>query len=645
MAQTFYIEADEEIISVVGRLRHTNDTEIVLIVPKHAILMQSIVSLKLLERETKKIGKVIMIVSQDENGRTLAEKAGLLTRSYQEEQGREERTETMETRPVFNAPEPTVEFSDPKVPYALKAENIGSDSFFSLEQGARSSINPPTSTDGTTPLRETSTPLRIPIRDKSPKFQTALNSKQESVSQAIPPQPVQKPMGTPSFGPPPKIIRREAPPITPSDSNSFFAPPAPLPRATTTAPSAPVQLPTAIHGRMKLIIAGIGVIVLLLIGSVSFFLFTPKATITVLPTYTKEQNTFELKLISAGTDSPSTDTDTSTLEVPYRLIEDTIAVPLTITPSGVGASGERKARGKVVIYNAFSTDPQPLVATTRLETSTGIIFRLTTGVTVPGVTTIAGKEEPGAIEAEIVADQSGDTYNIASTTFTIPGFKGNAKFDKFSAKLLTATTGGSKNGAAGDPLLTISDIEQARKLARDTAIEMFRNNTKETLHSGEKIEDNGIELTATPEEPLLHEGLSGASFQTTFHYQVKAYIVSTDVIERALLRILSTSEKRTTSGGLPLLPKTMSIDTIELIPDFKLGGGKLKATASFVLATEIKTDALESELLGKPVDELRSVLDKHPEIAKMNLDMKPNFFLKYIPKNKDAVTIVIAPAE
>ncbi|MFZ1720332.1 MAG: hypothetical protein WAU28_03190 [Candidatus Moraniibacteriota bacterium] len=644
MAQTFYIEADEEIISVVGRLRHTRDAEIVLVVPKHAILMQSIVSLKLLEREAKKIGKVIMIVSQDENGRTLAEKAGLLTRSYQEEQSRGEGEENTDMRPVFNAPEPTVEFSEPKLTHALKAENIGSESFFALEHGARSSINPPIATEEREPLIQQSAPLRISIRDKSPKLQTALNSKQ-IIATPTPSQSARQPLGMPSFGPPSQIIPKQQSPVTTPTSNSFFSTQAALPKATKSAPSAPVQLPATIHGRMKFIIAGIGIIVLLLIGGVSFFLFTPKAIITVLPTYSKEQSAFELKLISAGIDTALTEADSSTLEVPYRLIEDTVAVPITITPSGVGASGERKARGKVVIYNAFSADPQPLVATTRLETGSGIIFRLTAGVTVPGVTTIAGKEEPGAIEAEIVADQSGDAFNIAPTTFTIPGFKGNAKYEKFSAKLLTPTTGGSKDGASGDPLLTISDIEQTKKLARDTALESFRQSIEGTLQDGEKIEDNGIELTATQEEPLLHEGLTGASLQTTFHYQVKAYIVSTTVVERALLRILSTSEKRTTSAGLPLLPKTIVIDTLELIPDFKLGGGKLKATASIILSTDIQTEALQNELLGKQADELRPILDKHPEIAKMNLDLQPKFFIKYIPKNKDAVTVIVAEPE
>lgn len=642
MAQTFYIEADEEIISVVGRLRHTTDTEIALVVPKRAILMQSIVSLKLLEREAKKIGKVIMIVSQDDNGRALAEKAGLATRSYQEEQVRHEEslsTQSDSTRPISNAPEPTVAFSEPKTSYAIKAENIGSESFFALEQGARSSVTPVLPHEEMSAPKKPST-LRVAVRDKSPQYQTALNSKQNVATQSMPSRSAENSMGTPSFiGVPAAPIEKKSF-IGMTPLKQSFAPP----RATAKA-LPPIQLPVAIRSRIKLAITGAGIAVLLLIGGVSFFLFTPKATITVLPQYSKEQNTFEFRLISAGNDTAETEENSSTLEVPYRVTEASIDVPMTVTPTGVGSAGERKARGKVIIYNNFSGEAQPLVATTRFETGNGIIFRLTQGVIVPGMNDIAGKKEPGAIEAEVIADQPGDSSNITPTTFTIPGFKGNAKYDKFSAKSLSSMTGGSNNGASGDPLLTINDVEQAKKLAREQTLDMFRQKMSGTLLEGEKIEESGIELTATSEEPVLHEGLVGASIETTFHYQIKAYIVSEQSLERAILRILSDTGKLKTSTGLTLIPKTVTIDSIELMPDFKLGGGKLKATASLLLSTEIKTDALQNELLGKRADELRKVLDQHPEIVKMNLEIRPNIFLKYIPKDKSRVTVLIAEPE
>ena len=51
MHQTFYIDIDEEISSVIDRLDKSVTTENYFVVPGRAIFLQSIVNLKLLKRE------------------------------------------------------------------------------------------------------------------------------------------------------------------------------------------------------------------------------------------------------------------------------------------------------------------------------------------------------------------------------------------------------------------------------------------------------------------------------------------------------------------------------------------------------------------------------------------------------------------
>jgi len=89
MPQTFYATQDEEILSIVGKLRSSELLENVFIIPKRALVLQSIVNLRMLAREAEKAGKQVVVVTQDENGRRLAEKAGLATRPYSEELSRE----------------------------------------------------------------------------------------------------------------------------------------------------------------------------------------------------------------------------------------------------------------------------------------------------------------------------------------------------------------------------------------------------------------------------------------------------------------------------------------------------------------------------------------------------------------------------
>ncbi len=72
-----YLEIDEEITSVIDRLKKTAETEIHLVVPKEAALLQSIVNLKLLKKQADSLGKEIQIITHDKVGRNLAEQVGI----------------------------------------------------------------------------------------------------------------------------------------------------------------------------------------------------------------------------------------------------------------------------------------------------------------------------------------------------------------------------------------------------------------------------------------------------------------------------------------------------------------------------------------------------------------------------------------
>uniref|UniRef100_A0A7C4R574 Baseplate protein J-like domain-containing protein n=1 Tax=candidate division CPR3 bacterium TaxID=2268181 RepID=A0A7C4R574_UNCC3 len=76
MNKVIYLEADEEIINIVDRLKNTKDDKIALVVPAGAILLSSAVNLRLLMDESKNIGKRISIVTTDPSGRNIASQIG-----------------------------------------------------------------------------------------------------------------------------------------------------------------------------------------------------------------------------------------------------------------------------------------------------------------------------------------------------------------------------------------------------------------------------------------------------------------------------------------------------------------------------------------------------------------------------------------
>ncbi len=79
--KTIYLEPDEEITSVIDKIRKTEFTDIVLVVPKGASISQSVVNLKLIKKKAESLNKSISIVTGDKVLRNLAGKVGIAAAS------------------------------------------------------------------------------------------------------------------------------------------------------------------------------------------------------------------------------------------------------------------------------------------------------------------------------------------------------------------------------------------------------------------------------------------------------------------------------------------------------------------------------------------------------------------------------------
>lgn len=72
-----YLEKDDEITSVVDKLKGAEAVELDVVIPKEAIMLQSVINLKLLKRQAESLGKEVTIVTQDKVGTKLAQQVGI----------------------------------------------------------------------------------------------------------------------------------------------------------------------------------------------------------------------------------------------------------------------------------------------------------------------------------------------------------------------------------------------------------------------------------------------------------------------------------------------------------------------------------------------------------------------------------------
>lgn len=78
MDEIIYLEPDEEITSVIDKIKNSKTNSLGLVVPREATILQSVVNLRLLSREAGFLGKDIAIVTTDRIGQNLASQVGLV---------------------------------------------------------------------------------------------------------------------------------------------------------------------------------------------------------------------------------------------------------------------------------------------------------------------------------------------------------------------------------------------------------------------------------------------------------------------------------------------------------------------------------------------------------------------------------------
>lgn len=135
------------------------------------------------------------------------------------------------------------------------------------------------------------------------------------------------------------------------------------------------------------------------------------------------------------------------LTVPER------AVSVTAVPAET-ESRDAVAEGVATISNRTTAD-QPLVATTRLLSDEGVLFRLRDSVEVP-----AG----GSVDAAVYADEPGASGNIGPSHFTIPGLPTSLQ-DDIDAQSAVSMTG----GVVEVGVLSQSDVDAALARAGEEA--------------------------------------------------------------------------------------------------------------------------------------------------------------------------------
>lgn len=322
--------------------------------------------------------------------------------------------------------------------------------------------------------------------------------------------------------------------------------------------------------------------------------------------------------------------DTKNSLLPAQVFTQKSTLKLSFPATGK-KNVQQRAGGKIIVYNAYSSEPQSLVATTRFVAPDGKVFRLSKNITVPGAKITDGKVVPSSIEADVIADKAGPDYNIGPVTyFSIPGFKGTPKYQGFYGESKAAMTGGFV-GEVAYP--TDADIKSAK------------SNMGETVSSA--LKEKALEQI--PKEFSVIEGAAGFSILSqkvddkvdenkNFSISVEAQIVVIAFKETDLLTVMESRVEQELKGDFIL--KDYNIQYGQARADFIAGRLSFPVAFTASVSKFVDPENLKKQVLGKSEGDLRAIINGLADLQSAEISLWP-FWVGRVPSDASKIKIIV----
>ena len=322
--------------------------------------------------------------------------------------------------------------------------------------------------------------------------------------------------------------------------------------------------------------------------------------------------------------------DLDTHRIPGQEIQELEDISVSVPASGKQFV-QTRAKGIITISNSYSSSPQSLVQRTRFQEKTsGKIYRLTRNIIVPGAKIENGKIVASIIDAEVEADGIGESYNINSGEFSIPGFQGTPKFAGFSARIKTSLTGGYQGTSQ---VVSKEDLTKANAEFEKMAREKIQSASSRNLppgfimvQSAEKYDITGKKSSVVG-EPGANATISGKARMTNIAFEKKTLLEYFNAI----------------TNGDQARKKKVSIDDANITFDSgNQKDGKLLLTVSGTIPTvySVNIDTIVEKLAGKKEAEASTVLRETEGISAFGVKIFP-FWLHTFPSSSAKISVEI----
>ncbi len=589
MYEVIYLEPDAEITSVINRLKKNEKDAIALVVPRGATLAQSIVNLKLLKRSAEEIGKHISIISTDKISRNLASQIGLTVFAKASEAEK-------------------AEIDPDELSYAVKGIKVNNYYNKKISQDESDVEEDLEEDDEINSLDEHED-------DEEKELKAAVRKGIEedrlSAEEDIEEAPVQ---------PDNDQIARKSKPSSDKISLAESKKDDKFDRKEDNK-----DLEGKMSKKRKVFFSILALLIVAVLGVGYVFIPIAEAEVVMKTEDVKFEKQFTV-------DKNANEVNAEKLIIPGKIIESQKELSETFNATGKKDLGT-KATGKITVSNSYNTNSFVLPKGSKFS-SLGKIFISNADVSVPGftATTVPVLDiKPGTVEISVIAESSGDAYNIEASSFSLIGLS----LDK--QKAITGKSSAPMTGGLSKQINVIQDsdltaaekslLDQTKKLqtevinkAKDENLVVFEDEIKREIITSGSDKKEGDEAD-------------------TFNYVVSIKFFILGYYSKDLTQVVGSSLQSIVGEGKMLINPEQVNPVAELISsDIDSGVMSVKAVGKYKVGNELSKDEIITKIKGKKIGSARIAAESIEGVYSAKIILKPSVF-RQVPYIKNRINV------
>lgn len=582
--ELMYLEPDEEITAIIDRIRLSAAGAVRLVVPKGALVLQSLVSLKLLQRESARLEKTIALVTNDGIGLHLAEAANLTVFA-----------KAKDDQPVYQARTKNIEHREQKMvgPQPTDQVAVGEEAA-SKEDGFEMIDDQPIQDSGSASAdlsRDESEAKDAPKGVQVHHYTLADHQAEAGAKQTVNP-----------------AVR----------SNAILK-------------EARRQAGGQRSGRnwSKLLTLLVSLGLLAAGGYLGFLELAPRAT--VILTLATEPFVQAATLVA---DTNLAAPDTSNARLPGVLH----TVPVTISHKEP-ATGKKqvgtKATATLTLANYWDANPQTFPIGTQFRVPDGTSFLTTGAATIPGATTTLKEGKvvttPGTTSVTIEAVQAGTEANGKTGRFTIPSLA-TVRQDRIYGELVGATAGGTNREVT---IVSASDLENLKNSGRQQAAEQGKNDLLKEVAGGRLLE-GAYQLAIESETVSEALGAETETIELALVGTMKGIVVRDEDLRAVTMAVI----RQAIPSGRTQVPHPSDTITASA-SDLSLTAGTVQIRSEVATSTALSFDqqSFLNAVAGQTLAEAESISRHTSGVSSVAITIKPRWLGK-LPKRDDQISLV-----